>query len=302
MFFSFGKKKRKSPKKVKKGVKKVVNRKPPALLIKACKKLHIKVTKKVGKHRVYKKVSVLKKLLKRKLKRTKKTVKRVKKHSVKRKFRFGNAAAFTQPSDYGYNQTVKSALGSLSQSSQVATPASNINRPPGFGLEAGNLPIYGVYRPFFTEQVPTMVGPNSIGFMGQPDGSLYPVGGPFSRYTSFGKKRKGGRKARFGNGGNPPLMKTAGGRFCSNNTGILGMNTTGLFPTSCTNTGSSPASAFGKRRKARFGFIRSRLFGRQDRYASRGGENGRGESDEKCKKIYAQRNPNLYTRNCPGPM
>jgi len=262
MFFSFGKKKRTSSKKVKK-VKKVVNRKPPARLIKACKKYRIKVTKKVGKHRVYKKVSILKKLLKRKLKRTKKTVKRVKKHSVKRQFRFGDAATFTSPANYGYNQTVKPVLGNLSQSSQVATPASNINRPPGFGLEPGNLPIYGVYRPFFTEQVPTMVGPNSIGFMGQPDGSLYPVGGPFERYTSFGKKRKGGRKARFGNGGNPPLMRTAGGRFCSNNTGILGMNSTGLFPTSCSNPGSSPASAFGKRRKARFGFIKRQLFGNQ---------------------------------------
>jgi len=283
MFFSFGKKKRKSPKKVKKGVKKVVNRKPPTRLIKACKKFHIKVTKKVGKHRVYKKVSLLKKLLKNKLKRTKKTVKRVKKHAVKRRFRFGNAATFTQPSNYGYNQTIKPALGSLSQSSQVATPASNINRPPGFGLDANNLPIYGVYRPFFTEQVPTMVGPNSIGFMGQPDGSLYPVGGPFSRYTSFGKKRKGGRKARFGNGGNPPLMQTAGGRFCSNNTGILGMNTTGLFPTSCMDTGSSPASAFGKRRKARFGFIRSRLFGNprhnEGGYYSKGGARAQDKAD-----------------------
>ena len=266
MFFSFGKKKRTSSKNVKtvKKVKNVkrVNKKPPARLIKACKKYRIKVTKKVGKHRVYKKVSLLKKLLKKKMKSTKKTVKSVKKHSVKRQFRFGNAATFTSPANYGYNQTVKPVLGNLSQSSQVATPASNINRPPGFGLEAGNLPLYGVYRPFFTEQVPTMVGPNSIGFMGQPDGSLYPVGGPFSRYTSFGKKRKGS-KTRFGNGGNPPLMQTAGGRFCSNNTGVLGMNSTGLFPTSCTNTGSSPASAFGKRRKGRSGFIRSSLFGRR---------------------------------------
>jgi hypothetical protein len=54
--------------------------------------------------------------------------------------------------------------------------------------------MYGVYRPFFTEQVPTQVGPNGIGFMGQPDGSLYPVGGPFSKYSSFGRRRAG-----FGN-------------------------------------------------------------------------------------------------------
>ena len=197
MFLSFGRKKRKTSLK-KKNVKK-----PPARLIKMCKKYHIKVTKKVGKKRVYKKVAVLKKQLKRKMKnvrKSKKTVgkgkkKSVKKKTVRRRFHFGNAATFSQPTNYGYNQKVEQAPGVLSQSSQVVTPANNINRPPGFGVDPSQLPIYGVYRPFFTEQVPTMVGPNSIGFMGQPDGSLFPVGGPFSAYTSFGKRRR-----RFGAG------------------------------------------------------------------------------------------------------
>jgi hypothetical protein len=190
MFLSFGRKKRKS---VKKTVKK-----PPARLIKMCKKYRIKCTKKVGKKRVYKSVTVLKKQLKRKMKhhKAKKTVRNIKKRSVRRRFRFGDAAPFTNPTDFGYNQKVQQAPGVLSQSSQVVTPANNINRPPGFGVDPSDLPIYGVYRPFFTEQVPTMVGPNSIGFMGQPDGSLFPVGGPFSRYTSFGKRRRGRKGAR----------------------------------------------------------------------------------------------------------
>jgi hypothetical protein len=191
MFLSFGRKKRKS---VKKSI-----RKPPARLIKMCKKYRIKCTKKVGKKRVYKSATVLNKQLKRKMKQ-RKSKKTVKKRSVRRRFRFGNAAPFTNPTDFGYNQKVQQAPGVLSQSSQVVTPANNINRPPGFGVDPTDLPIYGVYRPFFTEQVPTMVGPNSIGFMGQPDGTLFPVGGPFSRYTSFGKRRRS-RKTRsmFGN-------------------------------------------------------------------------------------------------------
>jgi hypothetical protein len=193
MFFSFGKKKRtlRSTKK---------SRKPPAALIRMCKKHGIKCTRKVGRKRVYKSVSVLKKQLRRKknLKKKKKS-KSVKRKSVRRKsarrsFRFGDAASFTPASNYGYNQSVPQAAGVLSQSSQVVTAANNANRPPGFGVDPAALPIYGVYRPFFTENVPTSVGP-SWNFMGQPDGSLYPVGGPFSGYTSFGKRR---RRARFG--------------------------------------------------------------------------------------------------------
>ena len=188
MSFLFGRKRRSVKKKGK----------PPARLIKMCKRYRIKVTRKVGRKKVYKSVTVLKRQLKKKIKKIKKSkkvkrnkkVKRSKKRTVRRKFRFGDAADFLQPSNYGYNQTVKQTPGVLSQSSQVITPANNDSRPPGFGVDPSSLPIYGVYRPFFTEQVPTQVGPNGLGFMGQPDGSLFPVGGPFSAYSSFGKRRK----------------------------------------------------------------------------------------------------------------
>jgi len=186
MFFSFGKKKKKVH-----SVKRKSSRKPPARLIKMCKRYRIKVTKKVGKKRVYKSVTVLKKQLRRKKKNNKKTVRRVvkrRKSSVRRRFRFGDAATFTPASNYGYNQTVQQAPGILSQSSQVVTSDNNINRPPGFGVDPSTTPIYGVYRPFFTENVPTTVGP-SWNFMGQPDGSLYPVGGPFNKFSSFGKRK-----------------------------------------------------------------------------------------------------------------
>jgi hypothetical protein len=54
--------------------------KPSKALVRMCRKHHIKVTRKVGKRKVYKKVSVLKKQLKRKIrlhrKKSKKTVRR----------------------------------------------------------------------------------------------------------------------------------------------------------------------------------------------------------------------------------
>jgi len=204
MFFSFGfgKKKRRTVRSTK---KKSGSKKPPASLIRMCKKYRIKCTKKVGRKRVYKSISVLKKQLRRKRtikrrkarKSVKKGSRKVRKTRKVRRFRFGEAASAANPANYGYNNPVPQAPGVLSQSSQVVTEANNINRPPGFGLDAASIPTYGVYRPFFTENVPTTVGP-SWNFMGQPDGGLYPVGGPFNRYTSFGKRRKG-RRAMFGN-------------------------------------------------------------------------------------------------------
>jgi hypothetical protein len=199
-FFGFGRKRRSTRRKVtrrrkvvRKGSKKGVSRS----LLSLCKKYHVKCTKKVGKRKVYKSISVLKKLLRRKRKSSRKVRRshlkvhhRRRRTSIKRRFRFGDAAAFVQPDNYGYNEKVQQSPGVLSQSSQVVTSANNINRPPGFGVDANNLPIYGVYRPFFTENVPTTVGP-SWNFMGQPDGSLFPVGGPFAPYTSFGKRRRG---------------------------------------------------------------------------------------------------------------
>ena len=55
-FFLFGKKRRKTVKKA---------RKPPAQLLRMCRKYHIKTTKKVGRKRVYKSITVLKKQLRK---------------------------------------------------------------------------------------------------------------------------------------------------------------------------------------------------------------------------------------------
>ena len=193
-FLNFGKKKRKSRS------KKV--RKPPAKLIKMCKRFKIKCTKKVGKRRVYKSTAVLKKQLKRKMK-SRKVHRKVHRRSRKRVSSFGfsfgalknrrsrfgeNPAAFNQPSTYGYNQAVIQNPGILSQTSQVVTAESNGSRPSQMQLQSGNIPTYGTNRMFFTESVPTTVPPEWF-VMGQPDGSAVPVGSPFYGYkTPFGRK------------------------------------------------------------------------------------------------------------------
>jgi hypothetical protein len=62
-------------------------------------------------------------------------------------------------------------------------------------------------------------------------------------------RRRGVRRYRFGNGGNPPLSAMMGSEFCSGGGGVLGANSTGLFPTPCMTAG--PKAAFGKRRRRR---------------------------------------------------
>ena len=69
------------------------------------------------------------------------------------------------------------------------------------------------------------------------------------------RARRSTRSSRFG--GNPPLYQSMGNEFCSNGSGVLGYNSTGLFPTPCINTVASPMAAFG-RRKCRTGYRRAR--------------------------------------------
>ena len=196
--FSFGKKRKVSRKK---------GKKPPAALLKKCKKHGIKTTMKKGGKRVYRKISVLKRLLARKIKshrkKSKSHRKKSKSHrkkprrcwSMGRRSRFGEVAgySFENPLNYGYNQPDKQYPQTLSQSSTVVNEQMNNSRVEGLTLEKSQVPTYGVFREFFGQDVPTQVPPN-WNFMGQPDGSLFAVGSPMQRYTkpinSFGKKNK----------------------------------------------------------------------------------------------------------------
>jgi hypothetical protein len=205
-FLNFGKKKRKT--RSKKG------RKPPAKILKMCRRFKIKCTKKVGKRRVYKSASALKKQLKRKMRKSRKSRRKSRKSRKSRRrrvsrfgfsfvalkgrrSRFGaTPAAFNQPGNYGYNQAVVQNPGILSQTSQVVTSGSNSTRPQSMQLGSGNIPTYGTNRKFFTESVPTMPPPEWF-VMGQPDGPPVPVGSPFYGYkTPFGRRRKVRRTRR----------------------------------------------------------------------------------------------------------
>jgi hypothetical protein len=77
-------------------------------------------------------------------------------------------------------------------------------------------------------------------------------------------KRHCARGSRFGNGGNPPLSASMGYQFCpSGMGGVLGANSTGMFPSPCTSMNTSQAmaeaavalpvykSSFGMRRRRR---------------------------------------------------
>jgi hypothetical protein len=90
-FFDFGKRKLRT----RRSVKKV--RKPPAALLRKCRKCRIKTTVRKGGKRVYRKVSLLKKLLKRKMKKMKK-MKRGKRSLSRRRSRrsgFGGSKKMT---------------------------------------------------------------------------------------------------------------------------------------------------------------------------------------------------------------
>jgi len=169
--FGFGKKRRSSRKTMK-------NRKPPARLLKCCKKYGVKTTKKVGSKRVYKKVGVLKKAC---LKKARALLKKVQKKS-----RFGKT-----------NRSVSK----FGKRSRRRVPRSKSKKAA------------------------------------------------MKAFKSFYSKHCAGRRSRFGNGGNPSLYNSMGYEFCPDGQGgVLGANSTGLFPSPCV---TQATTVFGRRRRRR---------------------------------------------------
>ena len=191
---SFGKKRRSTKRHMtKKHSKKVA--KPPAKLLRLCKKYRVKATKKVGSKRVYKKVAVLKKLCLRKARALRKKLmkmmaKKAKKHSKK----------------------TKSSKKKVTRRRKVHHP-----RKDAFGEEEGM--SFGKRRS--SRKVSKVAA--------------------MKAFRSFYKRHcAGARGSRFGNGGNPPLHESMGYEFCPNGMGgVLGFNSTGLFPSPCTSYSSS---------------------------------------------------------------
>jgi len=238
MFFSFGKKRRSTRKSSKKGGK------PPAKLLKICRKLKVKTTVKRGGSRVYKKKSVLKKLCLKKLKVMKKK-KMMKKKALKRRVK--RVSSRMGGSEFGARRT---RFGSSCGSSYAPAPGAMM----GFGRNI------------------TFGGQN---FGGMEFGKRRRKSVKMSKaaamkaFKAFYRRHCSVRRSRFGSGGNPPLSASMGYEFCpSGMGGVLGAMGTGLFASPCTPKNAAQAAAeanltlpsyqtsagttaFGKRRRRR---------------------------------------------------
>ena len=194
--FSFGKKRRRSTKRSK------INKKPPARLLRICKKYKVKATVKRGSKRVYKSVKELKKLCLKKAYALKKKLMKMKKARKSKK-------------------CAKGARGK-----KCRTRRRKMSR---FGEddeeEDGEMEFGKRRRGAKRSRKSAMVA-----------------------FNKFFKRHCAGRHgSRFGSGGNPPLSASMGYEFCPNGMGgVLGANSTGLFPSPCVNLDKAQAAAEGR--------------------------------------------------------
>lgn len=213
---SFGKKRRRTTKRSKKG-----SRKPPSKLLRICKKYRVKATKKVGGKRVYKSVASLKKLclrkaraLKKKLEKAMKKRKGAKSTKRHRKHRARRDAFGEAEMEFGRRRRRSAGFGS--------------HRLPMFGNPLHQPVAFGKRR-----RVGARAGKTSRN-------------AAMKAFRAFYKRHCAGRRSGFGNGGNPALSASMGYEFCPNGQGgVLGFNSTGLYPSPCT----SKSSSFGRRRR-----------------------------------------------------
>jgi len=238
MLFSFGKKRRSVRKSSKKGSK------PPAKLLKVCKRLRVKATVKRGGKRVYKKKSVLKKLCLRKLRIIKK-----KKMMLRKKLLAKKKAAKKTRKGSRRVKRVRSRMGgmefgarrprSMSRIYRIGSPfeTTNFGRRSRFGASCG-----GMYSAPMTTGA--MSFGRNISFGGQNFGGMefgkrrkspkMSKAAAMKAFKAFYRRHCAVRRSRFGNGGNPPLNASMGYEFCpSGMGGVLGATSTGLFPSPC---------------------------------------------------------------------
>jgi hypothetical protein len=196
--FRFGKKRRSAPKKSSKKVKKSV--KPPAKLLKMCKKLRVKVSLKRGGKRVYKKAKVLAKQCKRKLRMIEKAKK------ARKGARFG--ASKVRRSRFGASCGASNMMNNRDMmfgASKLRFAGRTMGTEMEFGKKrkvVSKAAAMKAFKQFFRRHCKSTV--------------------------------RMGRRTRFGNGGNPPLYQSMGYEFCDlGSGGVLGANSTGLFPSPC---------------------------------------------------------------------
>ena len=222
--FGFGKRR-----KVKRSSKKVkACRKPPSRLLKICKKYHVKATKKVGGRRCYKSIAVLKRMCLKKARAMKKKMMKMMKRRKVSKRKVSKRKSVKRKSSKRRTNRMDDEM-SFGSRRRVPMFGSDHNMPNGMMMDDKSM-------------------------FGKRRGASVKVSKAkaMKAFRSFWKRHCKGRKSGFGNGGNPTLSASMGYEFCPNGMGgVLGANSTGLFPSPCVSSSSSgaKAAAFGKRRR-----------------------------------------------------
>ena len=251
----FGKRRRRSTKSRKSAKKGGRGRKPPAALLKMCKKYRVKTTVKRGTKRVYKKERLLKKLCMRKKKMMLKKKKLLKKKSSRfgrrhrrrhsKKTMFGRRRRHSKKTMFGRRRrhSKKTMFGRRRSGVKKHYGPKHAKLAKMLEMKYGNMMMDKKMMKFGSscgakyQQQPMAFGKRRAA-MSKPAAMK-----AFKQfYRRYCRSSKMGGRFRFGNGGNPAL--SAGYEFCpSGMGGVLGANSTGLFPSPCTPMNAAQATA-----------------------------------------------------------
>ena len=179
-----------------------------------------------------------------------------------RRSRFGERAdiytsnAKCQPGLYGtrplYNMEVTKSSRDCPQGLYLAPQfgkrrRTNCRRTSMFGEDEPDF-MFGRRSRFGEDEPDFMFGRRSRFGEDEPDfmfgkrrgGAKVSKAKAMKAFRSFYKRHCKGRSSRFGNGGNPMLNASMGYEFCPNGMGgVLGANSTGLFPSPCMSSSSA---------------------------------------------------------------
>jgi hypothetical protein len=206
--FGFGKKRKSSRKdtKSRKSTKAGKAKKPPAKVLRMCKKLKVKTTVKRGSKRVYNKASLLMKMCKKKLRM-------LKKHK---------AALKKKSSRMGARKSGRKPLNAFHRRKSMFGMHSGVYLDGQMGFGAKRKISFGSAMEFGKKR-------KSTPKVSKAD-AMKAFKAFYRRHCSSSV-----RGNRFGNGGNPNLFESMGGEFCqTGDGGVLGNRSTGLFFSPCT--------------------------------------------------------------------
>jgi hypothetical protein len=286
--FGFGKRRRRSAKKG--------GRKPPSALLKKCRKLRVKTTVKRGSKRVYKKVSVLKKLCSRKVRLLKK-----KKMAMKKKSKFGRVSKSRMG---GYKK--RNSMKKMSSMNEMMFGRVSKSRMRGYHMMPDGKMMANKSMKFGSNCSASYMQPKPVMNFGRRRSKKTKVSkaAAMKAFKQFYRRhcssRMGGR-FRFGSG-NPPLSASMGYEFCTNANGeggfggVLGANSTGLFPSPCTPQNKAQAKAEAGVALPKYEPPPNAAFGR--RYGGRRKCYGKGKS-RYCLRMKPKRK-NLYYLSSRG--